>query len=250
MRLTRAPAALPRCRDAFLAVALESALEQLRVAESAGALYPAWFSVVCFGCVHTHEQPTHPTVNAQTLHSARPACTALLKPGPAFHPLHPFRAPRMASAGVALSFFGGGWWDGAASFLLGCAVGALGLLAGRSGDDRRLLYAYEFIAAAMSALLVRCADAVVAPTCYEATVLSALIWLLQARTPPRCDPLSLARKQRSAGRGGLSRRWRGSALSVRSADKDGRRCYMDSKSCGLRWVLVRFRGWRWRRGGR
>lgn len=84
----------------------------------------------------------------------------------------------MASTGVALSFFGGGWWDGAAAFLLGCAVGALGFLAGRSGEDRRLLYAYEFLAAAMCALLVRCMDVLV-PTCYEAVVLSALIWLLQ-----------------------------------------------------------------------
>lgn len=88
---------------------------------------------------------------------------------------------------MALSFFGGGWWDGAASTLLGSAVGALGFLAGRSTEDRRLLYAYEFLSAALCALLVRCMDVLV-PTCYEAVVLSALIWLLQARLflpPPR-----------------------------------------------------------------
>lgn len=119
-----------------MTVALESALEELRVAEANSGLYPAWFCTLCFGT---------------------------------------------ASAGVALSFFGGGWWDGAASFLLGCAVGALGFLAGRNGEDRRLLYAYEFLAAAMCSLVVRSMD-VIWPTCYEAVVLSALIWLLQGWT--------------------------------------------------------------------
>ena len=124
-----------RRRDAFLALALDDALEALRGIEAAKPLYPAWAQVLSMG---------------------------------------------VASAGCALAFFAGGWWDALLAGVLGGLVGALGSIASAAGT--RFVRAYEFLAAALTAALARMAHSALRPACLPTVMLSALIWLVQGWT--------------------------------------------------------------------
>ena len=124
-----------RRRNAFLALALDDALEALRVIEAAKPLYPGWVQVASFA---------------------------------------------VSSAGCALAFFAGGWWDALLAGVLGGLVGAMGNVASVAGT--RFVRAYEFLAAAMTAALARMADSALRPACLQAVMLSALIWLVQGWT--------------------------------------------------------------------
>ena len=124
-----------RRRNAFLALALDDALEALRVIDAAKPLYPGWVQVASFA---------------------------------------------VSSAGCALAFFAGGWWDALLAGVLGGLVGAMGNVASVAGT--RFVRAYEFLAAAMTAALARMADSALRPACLQAVMLSALIWLVQGWT--------------------------------------------------------------------
>ena len=116
-----------RRRNAFLALALDDALESLRVIDAAKPLYPGWVQVASFA---------------------------------------------FSSAGCALAFFAGGWWDALLAGVLGGLVGAMGNVASAAGT--RFVRAYEFLAAAMTAALARMADSALRPACLQAVMLSAL----------------------------------------------------------------------------
>jgi uncharacterized membrane protein YjjB (DUF3815 family) len=88
----------------------------------------------------------------------------------------------VAAAGCALTFFGGGWWDASLAGGLGLLIGWMGTLGAASRGGVRFLRAYEFLAAAVGALIVRLADGLVRPACLQPVLLSALIWLLQGWT--------------------------------------------------------------------
>lgn len=94
-------------------------------------------------------------------------------------------------------FFGGSWWDGIVSFVLGGFVSGLGYLlnntvwaAGSSSGTRRA-HAYEFLSALIIAVVARaCGHARLRyggrgapPACSVSIKLSSLQWLLQARPP-------------------------------------------------------------------
>ncbi|KAI8615924.1 hypothetical protein BC830DRAFT_1168199 [Chytriomyces sp. MP71] len=101
----------------------------------------------------------------------------------------------LSSAGCAAIFFGGGWWDLLASFVLGTVVGGLAKLSARLDGLERV---YEFLSAFVVGFFCRLLVVWDLPICTFATTISSIIQIVQG-TNITLSIMELASKHPGAG---------------------------------------------------